>query len=281
MKKINLIILLALINTYVFALNPSKEYPVKPDEYGMDYKEVTINTEDSLQLKAWFFKSPNTSYKIIILSDDGNGNMADLIEIASYFLTLNYNVLTYDYRGYGESSDFKINKNFYIYSQFEKDISAAINYVKKNYPDMPQISLYGTGIGASLSICAGLNKKIEKIIADSPYTTLIEVQKKLKEKKFLDVRMPIGYNKIKLEPKHAFESNNISTYLKGIMFIAGQDDEIYTPKDMKTLSKMVKNIPVKIYIAKNSTIKNTFLSDKEKYFAEIKDFLKEEEEKDK
>jgi|AntAceMinimDraft_17_1070374.scaffolds.fasta_scaffold02133_6 hypothetical protein len=277
MKKINFIILLVLINTYVFALNPSKEYPVRPDEYGMDYKEVTINTEDSLQLKAWFFKSPNTSYKIMILSDDGNGNMADLIEIASYFLTLNYNVLTYDYRGYGESSDFKINKNFYIYSQFEKDISAAINYVKKDHPDMPQISLYGTGIGAALSICAGINKKIEKIIADSPYITLIEIQKKLKEKKFLDVRMPIGYNKIKLEPKHALESNNISAYLKGIMLIAGQDDEIYTPKDMKTLGKMVKNIPVKIYIAKKSTIKNTFLSDKEKYFAEIKDFLKEEE----
>ena len=64
MKISGILIIVALfLNVTSFALNPSKEYSVKPDEYGMNYKTIKIPTDEGLQLNAWYFPSPQTSYK--------------------------------------------------------------------------------------------------------------------------------------------------------------------------------------------------------------------------
>lgn len=270
MKRINIAIAFFLFATTTFALNPSKQYASTPADFGMDYKEISIQTEDNLQLAGWFFNSKEAnSSKIIIISDDGEGNMADMIEIASNFLSLGYNVITYDYRGYGKSSDFVINQKNYIYAQFEKDLNATINYVKKYHSKIKNIHLYGLGIGAGLSLAIGVNSKdVGKIIADSPYSTLEDTKKRLKEKKGLDVIVPLGFNKITFEPRYALEAKgaNIS-----IMLIAGDKDEIYSPKDIKELAKQRSST---VYIAKDATYAETFSSNKGKYFEEIKKFCK-------
>ncbi len=272
MKKIFYLIITLLSCNPLFALNPSKEYTVKPDEYGMNYKTIKIPTDDGLQLNAWFFSAPQTTYKLIILSDDGEGNMADLIEMASYFISLDYAVITYDYRGYGESSDFKINKSFYIYSQFAKDLQSVLTYTKTNYSNFPKVSLYGKGIGASLSICAACTKKIDYVIADSPYSSFESIQQRIKEKQDVDVKFPLGYNKTDMEPIFALAEKSTSS-LKGILFIAGAKDMFYTDKDMKELMKLKKEIS-KLYSVENATASNTMSINKKKYFEMIKDFLK-------
>jgi len=172
------------------------------------------------------FKSNEpTSSKVMVISDDGNGNMADLIEIASNFLSLGYSVITYDYRGYGKSSDFNINKTFYIYAQFEKDVDAVLNHVKKNYARFRSIHMYGVGIGAGLSLSVGANhSEVSKIIADSPYLDFESIKAKIKEKTGEEVKLPLGYNKTLLEPKYAFEAKGAG--ITGILLIAGEKEEI-------------------------------------------------------
>jgi len=271
MKRISIALLLLVTTIYLCSgLNPSKEYSVSPADYGMDYKEIKIPTEDGLELHAWMFSASKTSYKIMVLSDDGDGNMADLLELVGQFLSLGYHVLTYDYRGYGKSSDFEINKKFYIYSQFETDLNSVVDYLKKNHANIPKIHLYGQGIGASLSICVAANRKISKVIADSPYDTFEGIKQAIKEAKDVDLLFPIGYNKIKMEPVYALEAKGGT--VGGILFIAGDEDEIYSPKYIKELVKVRKDIS-SLYLVKGASCANTFSSDKEKYFAEIKEFL--------
>jgi hypothetical protein len=268
-KLISLLSLVILTLGSVLALNPVKEYSVTPADYGMDYTEVKITTEDGIVLNAWMFNPKETSYKIIVLSDDGNGNMADLLEQVSNFISLGYYVVTYDYRGYGKSGDFKINNKFYIYSQFEKDLTAVINYLKKEHTSTPKIHLYGVGIGAALSISVGANMDITKIIADSPYSTLEGIKTRIKEVKNEDVLMPLGYDKNLLEPKYALETKG--KLISGLLLIAGENDLLYTPKDMKELAK-IKSSVTSIYTAKAATSETTFTVDKAKYFDEIKKF---------
>lgn len=272
MKKISFAMLFVFCTIYICAgLNPSKEYSVTPDDYGMDYKEIKIPGEDGLELHAWMFNASKTSYKIMVLSDDGEGNMADLLELVGQFLSLGYHVLTYDYRGYGQSSDFKINKKFYIYTQFETDLNSVIDYLKKNHANIPKIHLYGQGIGASLSICVGANRKIAKIIADSPYGTFEEIKQRIKEAKDVDLLFPIGYNKIKMEPVYALETKGGT--IGGILYIVGDKDDIYTPKYIKEIVKVRSNIS-STYVVKGATCANTFSTNKDKYFAEIREFLR-------
>ena len=160
--------LLTVFSVSIFALNPSAKYSVTPADYSLNYEEVTIKTSDNVNLKAWLYKPAEVSYKMIILSDDGNGNMADLIEIATNFVSLGYNVLTYDYRGFGESDPFDIHPDFYIYTQFALDLNAALDYVRKFHSKCRNVFLYGQGIGASLSLAIGATRcnEISKIIAD-------------------------------------------------------------------------------------------------------------------
>ena len=272
MKKIILFISVILISFSAFTLNPSREYAVRPSDYGLDYEEVSIQSTDNIMLKGWYFKTKEISYKMIILSDDGDGNMADLIEIATNFVSLGYNVLTYDYRGYGESDDFDINTKFYIYSQFEKDLNAVIDYARKHHSKNRNLSLYGQGIGASMSLAIGAVRcsEISKIIADSPYSNLDDVQKAIKTVSGEEVLLPLGFDKNMMEPVYALESKGGS--LNGILIIYGKDDLIYNNDMVKKISKIRSSI-TKTYSIKDATKENTFTSNKDAYFKEIKSFL--------
>ncbi|MDD5571996.1 MAG: alpha/beta hydrolase [Bacteroidales bacterium] len=273
MKKIFLISVLAVLWNCSFSLNPSRTYYITPADYGMNFEEVNIQTEDNLLLFGWLYKANEASSgKIIILSDDGNGNMADLIELASNFISLGYNVLTYDYRGYGKSSDFNINKTFYIYAQFQKDIDAALNHVKKYYSRFRSVHLYGTGIGAGLSLCAGAyHPEVSKIIADSPYLDFESIQKIIKEKTGAELKLPLGYNRTLLEPKYAFDAKGAG--ITGILIIAGEKEEIYNPTYVREVAKLKSGVTT-TYIVKGATCENTFSINKTKYFEEIKAFFK-------
>jgi len=270
MRKIILLITSMFFSILTaMALNPVKTYSVTPADFGMTYEEVKFTTDDNLQLYGWLFKTSSPSTKVMIMSDDGNGNMADLVELASSFLSLGYNVLSYDYRGYGKSADFTINKNFYIYAQFQKDINAAIDYIKKSHADMPKIYLYGQGIGAGLSIAAGTNNKVGKVIADSPYSSFEEIKAQIKKEIGEEVMLPLGYNKVEIEPKYAIESKGAAMK---ILFIAGDKEKVYSPKYIKEIAK-IREVNSTIFIVKGATQTNTFSINKETYFAEIKSFL--------
>jgi len=273
MKKLFFLTLTLLVATSAFALNPSRKYAARPGDFGLEYDEVTIQTSDNLNLKGWLYKPQTPSFKMIILSGSGDGNMADLIEVASNFVTLGYNVLTYDYRGYGESEDFNINNNFFIYAQFEKDLNAAIDYSRKYYSKMKIVDLYGVQVGAGLSIAVGCNRKeIFQVIADSPYSTLEGIKKKFKEFAGKDVMLPLGFNKYMIEPFYALESKGTAIY--GVLLIAGEKELVYSPTDIKELSKVQKNRST-VVIVKDATAAETFTKDKNKYFENIRDFLKD------
>ncbi|MFZ4412262.1 MAG: alpha/beta hydrolase [Bacteroidales bacterium] len=266
------IIVLLLTSFSLFALKPEKEYKVLPDEFGLTYEKLSIPTKDNMMLAAWFYKAPAESKKIIIISCNGEGNMSKMIEMASQFLTLGYNVITYDYRGYGESSDFKINSNFYMYAQFEKDLNAVIDYTRKYYSKFRQLDLYGQGMGAGLSIAIGCNRtEVNKIIADSPYNTLESVQKRIKEVHNLDVMIPLAFDKYLLEPEYAVAERGKN--LSGILIIWGEKEEVCAQKDVRVLRKLAK-CPTDDYKVIGGTAENTFSINKAKYLEALKNFTK-------
>jgi pimeloyl-ACP methyl ester carboxylesterase len=265
--------LILLLSVYVsVALNPEREYSVTPADYGMSYNNLKIKTADNMMLQAWLFNATDKqSRKVIILSHNGDGNMADLIEIASNFLSLGYHVLTYDYRGYGKSDDFEINTKFFIYSQFQKDLEGALDYVIRQYPSMKTIHLYGAGIGAGLSIGVGVNRpEVSMVIADSPYLSFEITERRFLELYNQKVMMPLGFDKTWLEPLFALDRKNAG--ITGLLLIAGTEDFLYTVADMKELYKLHKSV-VKIYEVTGAKHNTTFISNKGNYFAEIKKFL--------
>ena len=266
MKKITCLLLLAAVAISVSALNPSREYKVKPDKYGMVYKEEKISTKDGASLNAWFFELDKKTTNWIVISGSGDGNMADNIELAGQFLSIGWNVAMYDYRGYGSSSDFNIDPDTYIYPQFLTDFNAVLDYLRKTRA-VTKFDLYGQNIGAGLSIGVGANRpETRKVIADGPWTGLEQMKKKMKEKKGKDVIIPFGFDKT-YEPVYAFDKAR--PQLKGILAFVSNQDELIRQEDMK----LIKGISSTQVVANSPSNAKNFETDKNAYFERVKKFL--------
>lgn len=271
MKKIINLLFCIAISGAAFALNPVREYSVTPDEYGIEYEEKKITTEDGVNLNVWWFKPQNKSgAKAMIVADDGDGNMADNIEIITKFTSLGYHVMAFDYRGYGKSDDFKINPKMICYPQFEKDVKAVLDFVKKNHASM-STNLYGKGMGASLMLAAAANRTdVRKVIADSPFLKLETYKAAMKSKRNEELIVPIGYNKYFMEPYFALTEKGAHLY--GILLISGEKDDVVTPADMKELAGLQKKI-TQLNIIKGVGAADTYNNDKDAYFNIVKAFL--------
>lgn len=270
MNRIRLIsglLLVMLFSTQlVSALSPSREYKVKPEKYGMTYKEEKIVTKDGATLNAWFFETTKKTTNWMVISGSGDGNMADNIEIAGQFLSAGWNVCMYDYRGYGASSEFAIDPDTYIYPQFANDLNAVLDYLRKSRA-ITKFDLYGVNIGAGLSLGLGMNRtETRKIIADGPWPSLEVMKKKIKEIKGKDVIIPFGYDK-NMEPMYACDKSRPN--IRGVMIIVSPQDEMLTPADMKVLKCASQTY---IVSASPANAQN-FSTDKNVYFEKVSKFL--------
>jgi pimeloyl-ACP methyl ester carboxylesterase len=266
MKSFLVFVTGVLLTSQSFSLNPSREYKVKPEKYGMVYKEEKISTKDGASLNGWFFETAKKTTNWVIISGSGDGNMADNIEICGQFLSAGWNVCMYDYRGYGSSSDFQIDAETYIYPQFLNDLNGVADYLRKSRA-ISKFDLYGQNIGAGLSLGVGCNRpETRKIIADGSWTGLELMKKKFKEKKGIDVIIPFGYDKT-YEPMYACDK--MRPGLKGVMLIVSPQDEFLNPTDMKLLkcSTFTYIVPTSPSNAEN------FSTDKNFYFEKVSKFL--------
>jgi len=175
--------LLLFISLDSYGINPEKEYKALPSDYGIIFKEFSITTKDGLTLNAWFYPAQDTNgianqiigrvlpvpeelkkepgtYSLkfdermptIVICGGDAGNMSYMIFYAYHFFTKGYNVLTFDWRGFGKSSDWPMEKDRLCYSEFIDDYDAAINFVKSlNEVDTTKIGVMGFSTGAYLS----------------------------------------------------------------------------------------------------------------------------------
>jgi len=257
--------LLATAST-AFALNPSRTYKQLPDKYNMKYEAHTVTTSDGAKLHAWSIKSKTKSSKYILISHNGEGNMGDYLRRVDQFTSIGYNVVTFDYRGYGKSSSFKIDRKMQIYPHFQDDFKAMVDFTRKL---SPTFDAYGWGIGGGLALGVGWNRReIRKIIADTPFLSMEDLESRFAPSgKNPSKVTAAGYKKAN-EPVHALAKPPAGT--KSVKILVGSKDAKYKKADMqKIASKKSKNASV-------SVIKGGDGKDNSKsssYFTTIKTFL--------
>jgi uncharacterized protein len=179
MRRFFILIVLFFSYQTIFALKPDRKYPYRPEYFGLIYKEFKVKTEDNLKLNVWFFpaqdtipwgslwKSPknwknpkkreytvidNQKRPTIIICPADAGNMAPLAQFAYFMCNHGYNVVTFDWRGFGESDNWPINEDFLCYTEFFKDINAVVDTVKTlQEVDSKNIGIYGFSMTAFVS----------------------------------------------------------------------------------------------------------------------------------
>lgn len=108
------------ISTLAEAINPEREYKWTPEIYDLKYSEYQIETPDKYSINIWEYARLDSikSDRTIILVGTDAGNMSYLLAQANAFVSKGFRVIAFDYRGFGKSSDFSMNKDFLFYREF-------------------------------------------------------------------------------------------------------------------------------------------------------------------
>ncbi|UXX78557.1 alpha/beta hydrolase [Reichenbachiella carrageenanivorans] len=230
MRILNLL-LLCLLSTSAFALSPKRTYDRTPHDFHMTYEKLRIPSTNGAELNAWYFPS-KLGDQLMVMSHDGVGNIGDYLERVRILVNYGFSVVIYDYRGFGESSDFKINKYQYIYKEFYDDFDAVYNYCEQTFHH--ELIAYGWGIGAGISLARGYQKEdIAGIIADEPFVDFTALKTKFKNINAV-MTLPEGienndYNTLNIVKKEPGEK------LRGLLFLHGSKNFLYSTEDMELL----------------------------------------------
>ncbi|XP_076356572.1 alpha/beta hydrolase domain-containing protein 17B-like isoform X2 [Tachypleus tridentatus] len=114
--------------------------------------------------------SPNARYTILF----SHGNAVDLGQMSSFYLGLgsriSCNIFSYDYSGYGISTNKPYEKNLY------SDINAAWHALRTKYGVSPEnIILYGQSIGTVPTVDLASRYEVGGVILHSPLTSGMRV----------------------------------------------------------------------------------------------------------
>jgi fermentation-respiration switch protein FrsA (DUF1100 family) len=152
---------------------PLKDIEATPAAIGLDYEDVTVTTNDGLQLTGWFIPSAH-SRDTILLSHGNGGNISHRLEKINILHTLDLDVLIYDYRGYGKSTGKPSESGLY------RDAQAMYDYLrnKKRVPAQ-KIIAYGESLGAAVTIDLAGETDVGAIIIESGFTSIHDMAKKI------------------------------------------------------------------------------------------------------
>lgn len=167
--------------------------PKNPGDYGMEYSDVDIITDDNVRLSAWEIPAANPSDRTIILnhpltttrygSEAGlDGVPAEFLPMVRHMHNAGYNVVMYDHRGQGDSdgglgrTSKVIEKPVGAGVTEWQDVVASLNYVTA-HPDFgdDEIIFMGQCMGANALFLAFknapdlfANPNIKAVVANQP-----------------------------------------------------------------------------------------------------------------
>ena len=154
----------ALINSQLFF--PERRLAGTPDQYGMTYKNLAIETKDGVHLHGWWIPAP--SPKAVLLFFHGNaGNISHRLENLKLLQGLGLSCVIVDYRGYGMSQGSPNEKGFYL------DALAAYG-AAAHYAQGQQVPLlvFGRSLGGAAALEVANGPAVKGVILESTFTNL-------------------------------------------------------------------------------------------------------------
>jgi fermentation-respiration switch protein FrsA (DUF1100 family) len=150
---------------------PTSDVPT-PAELGLSGVEpVVFDTEDGLRLAGWLFAAPESPSPVTVLVFNGNaGNRAHRSPLAAALRRHGFQVLLFDYRGYGG------NPGAPSEDGLAADARAARAYlVERPDVDAGRLVYFGESLGTALAVELAADRPPAALILRSPFTSMVDV----------------------------------------------------------------------------------------------------------
>ncbi len=139
-------------------------------QFDREFEELNFEVEKGVSLNALYFKAENP--KGVVLYSHGNaGSLRTWGFVADVFLDHQYDLLIYDYRGYGKSGG-KISEEHLF-----NDVEFLYNELLKKF-DESQMIVYGRSIGTGVASYVASRHNPAYLILESPYYNFPDLAKR-------------------------------------------------------------------------------------------------------
>ncbi|PYV44069.1 MAG: hypothetical protein DMG06_07970 [Acidobacteria bacterium] len=168
--------LIFLLFPFLYALSnvyrPKMAVGTMPASYNLRHLSLAFPTSDGQQIRGWLLYGEPEAPLILVCHGLGT-NREDLLGVSQFLREAGFSVLTFDFRGHGQSTGHKTTFGFLE----AKDIEAAIQFIKNKYAERFRVlGLYAVSMGSAAAIFAAKNiPEVKAFVFDSPFAELCEV----------------------------------------------------------------------------------------------------------
>ena len=205
-------------------INPSREYTMTPETFSLQYETHTLRTPDQYDLHAWYFPSEKAKGLILITGSDA-GNMGFLLPYAFYLHREGYSVLTFDYRGFGQSSQFPHQTLNLYHEEYITDLRTALIWAKNHHPDQ-KIGVLAFSMGSILAPMVYPEVAFDAFIAEGAIYDPRTIKKRAKRDRNKKLTLPKGSHRL---PDH------LQTMSVPCLIFASETDPYTTLEDAQEI----------------------------------------------
>ncbi len=193
-----------------FVYFPSRDLHSTPSDVRLVYEDLWLPASDGVHVSAWYINAPSPRGTIIFCHGNA-GNIADRLAQLKLLSGLGYDVLIFDYRGYGRSEGVPSENGTYL------DADAAWTYLTQQRGLSPRkIIWFGESLGGAVAIESARRHPPAALVVEATFTSLVDVGRHHYP------LLPVG-----LLLRHRYESvNKVGSIICPKLFIHARDDEI-------------------------------------------------------
>ena len=225
-------------------------------------EDVWFNSADGTRLHGWFFRSEVQPEAATIVYFHGNGgNISNVSWVGQWFARRGFNVLLFDYRGYG-ASEGAVGSEAGLYADGDAAVAFAIDQ-KGVRPQ--EIVLYGQSLGTTVVADVASRREVGAVILESGFSSASSVASEA---------LPWLPRWLHFLSRNRFESARKLATVKVPILIAHGDPDPVIPTTEAQLLFAAANEPKQLLILREGG-HNLFGSLGDQYFNQVEQFIRQ------
>ncbi len=153
-------------------LHPDASFEIVPEDLGLAPESLAIPVDGAV-LRAWFFAAPGSDCTLLVCGGNSS-NMQLLLPIAQTAVAAGYNVVLFDYRGFGLSTG-------------EPDVfsivpdSTAVLEAVARHAGTRKLAIYGISLGSVAAVGATSNRPdlVDAILVEALFSPNVQLKKEM------------------------------------------------------------------------------------------------------